>query len=242
VAVVRQPRVAIIATGDEVVAPGRPLETGQLYASNLVTLQAWCVHYGMDASVRVVEDRHEQIREALTEALEAHDAILTSGGAWKGERDLVAKLLDEAGWEKFYHRIRLGPGKAVGFGLWQGKPVFILPGGPPSNHTAFLQLALPGLHRLAGWQQPGLPVREAQLAETVKGQREWTQFVEGRFEPGAEGLQFRPVKQKSRLQSMADCEGYLQIPEGVASLEAGRTVPVQVVPYVRLVVSAPTQL
>ncbi|MFW6070372.1 MAG: gephyrin-like molybdotransferase Glp [bacterium] len=241
--VIRRPRVGIIATGDEVVAPGRDLEAGQLYASNLVTLQAWCTHEGMPTTVRVAPDEREAIRQALVETLETHDAIVTSGGAWKGDRDLVAALLDELGWRKVYHRIRLGPGKAVGFGLWQGKPVFILPGGPPSNQTAFLQLALPGLHRLAGRSQLGLPLHEARLAKTVRGQRDWTQFVEGRFEQGAQGLCFRPEKQKSRLQSMADCEGFLKIPEGVAQLDAGSRVAVQVVPHLPLLLSpspAPT--
>jgi molybdopterin molybdotransferase len=136
------------------------------------------------------------------------------------------------GWRKVYHRVRMGPGKAVGFGLWQGKPVFILPGGPPSNQMAFLQLALPGLHRLAGYSQLGLPTRKVNLASTVTGQRDWTQFMEGRFEKVQSRIQFRPQKQKSRLQSMADCEGCLKIPEGISSLEAGQEVPIQVLPFV----------
>ncbi|HSM58464.1 MAG TPA: molybdopterin-guanine dinucleotide biosynthesis protein B [Candidatus Sulfomarinibacteraceae bacterium] len=138
----------------------------------------------MPTTVRVAPDERQATRQALVEALQTHDAIVTSGGAWKGDRDLVAALLDELRWQKFYHRIRLGPGKALGFGLWQGKPVFILPGGPPSNQTAFLQLALPGLHRLAGRSQLGLPLRQARLAKATSGQRGWTQFVEGRSGTG----------------------------------------------------------
>jgi len=233
-AVVKRPRVAIIATGTEVVAPGHPLVAGKVFASNLVTLSAWCRHYGLTTSTTVVADDHRVIEDALLEALEDHDALITSGGAWTGERDLVAGLLDRLGWQKIYHRVRMGPGKAVGFGLWRGKPVFILPGGPPSNQMAFLQLALPGLHRLAGFSRPGLPTRSARLAATVTGQRDWTQFIEGRFEVAQDGIQFRPQKQASRLQSMADCEGYLMIPEGISSLAAGREVPVQTLPFVDL--------
>jgi molybdopterin molybdotransferase len=233
-AVVKQPRVAIIATGTEVVAPGHLLAPGKVFASNLVTLSAWCRHYGLAASTTVVADDRQAIEAALLEALEEHDSLITSGGAWTGERDLVARLLDSMGWRKVFHRVRMGPGKAVGFGRWRGKPVFILPGGPPSNQMAFLQLALPGLHRLAGFTQPGLPTRTAKLASTVTGQRDWTQFIEGRFERAQDGLQFRPQKQISRLQSMADCEGYLMIPEGISSLEAGQEVPVQTLPFVDL--------
>jgi molybdopterin molybdotransferase len=228
--VVRNPRVAIIATGDEVVAPGKPLPEGKLFASNLVTLQAWCHFYGIIASTHVAADRREAIRDALLEAIVTADTILTSGGAWKGERDLVVSLLDELGWHKVYHRVRLGPGKAVGFGLWRGKPVFTLPGGPPSNQMAFLQLALPGLHLLGGRSQIGLPTRHIRLATTVTGQRDWTQFIPGRLRQDTDGLAFEPLRWQSRLQEMAACQGYLQIPEGVGIFQEDTMVTIQVLP------------
>ena len=158
--------------------------------------------------------------------------MLTSGGAWTSERDLVAGILDELGWRKIYHRVRLGPGKGAGFGLWQGKPVFILPGGPASNQMAFLQLALPGLHRLMGHPHPGLPVRPARLTAAVSGQRGWAEFVEGRFEWDGATLCISPGKGRSRLRSMAGCEGYVKIPEETETLAAGTVVPVQVLPDV----------
>ncbi len=141
VPVFRQPRVAVIATGDEVVAPGQELGKGKVFASNLVTVASWCSLQGFSTDVWVVKDEAEAIKDRLIEAVSSADAVLTSGGAWRGDHDLVAKLLDELGWNKIYHRVKMGPGKAVGFGLWQGKPVFCLPGGPPSNQMAFVQLA-----------------------------------------------------------------------------------------------------
>ncbi|MCL4303717.1 MAG: molybdopterin molybdotransferase MoeA [Anaerolineae bacterium] len=233
-AVVRQPRVAIIATGDEVIAPGQVLEEGKVFASNLVTLAAWCSLYGFSTAVSVIKDEAEAIREHLLEAVTTHDAILTSGGAWRGDRDLVVKVLDQLGWQKIYHRVKIGPGKAVGFGIGQGKPLFCLPGGPPSNQMAFIQLGLPGLQKLAGYRQVGLPQVWATLAQSVSGQEDWTQFLEGRFEDTAEGLRFRPVKQLSRLQTMATTEGLLAIPEGTAQLPAGARVQIQLLPGFQL--------
>jgi len=93
VPVVRQPRVAIIATGDEVTAPGEVLGKGKVFASNLVTLAAWCSLHGFSSDVWVVKDEAEAIRAHLLEAVSAHDAILTSGGAWRGDHDLVVRLL-----------------------------------------------------------------------------------------------------------------------------------------------------
>jgi molybdopterin molybdotransferase len=228
VPVIRRPRVAILATGDEVVAPGNPLAEGKLYASNLVTLAAWCTQYGMEVTTAVVQDCEDQIRAELLACLENHDAILTSGGAWTGDRDLVVRILDELGWQKAYHRVRIGPGKAVGFGLWQGKLVFCLPGGPPSNHMAFLQLALPGLHRLEGRARPGLPVAAARLGEPIRGQMDWTQFVHGRLEMNGAGPVFYPMRMKSRLQEMAQMEALVRVPEGTEWLPAGIMIPVQV--------------
>ena len=129
VTVTPNPRVAVIATGDEVVAPGKPLPDGKLYASNMTTLAAWCRRYDMETRLQIVQDDHDAIYNILDSMARETDAIVTSGGAWTGDRDLVAKVLEELGWRQIFHRIRIGPGKAVGFGLLGDKPVFILPGG-----------------------------------------------------------------------------------------------------------------
>ena len=231
VPVIRLPNVAIIATGTEVIAPGEKLEEGKLFASNLVTLSAWCTLYGMQTRVGVVEDQADAIKDRLLRMVAASDAVLTSGGAWTGEHDLVIRLLDELGWRRVYHKVKMGPGKAIGFGLWRGKPIFSLPGGPPSNQMAFIQFALPGLLKLAGHSQPGLAEATAKLAQNVEGQKDWTQFIEGRFQKTASEILFHPYKMASRLQSMADAEGILAIPEGTASIPKGALVRVQVLPW-----------
>jgi molybdopterin molybdotransferase len=228
VPVIRQPRVAILATGDEVLAPGQPLVPGKLYASNLFTLAAWCLHYGFVVETFVLQDDATWILQVLTTCLEQFDAVLTSGGAWKGEHDLVVQILDAIGWQKIYHRVRMGPGKAVGFGLFQTKPVFCLPGGPPSNHMAFIQLGLPGLQKLAGEPKPGLPQVPAVMAETVSGQLGWTQFIHGRLIRDNQRLLFRPLKYQSRLQEMAHTEAIAKIPEGLEELSTDSTVMVQI--------------
>jgi molybdopterin molybdotransferase len=229
VPVVRLPRVAILATGDEVLAPGQPAVQGKLFASNLFTLSAWCRRFGFEVDLLVLKDEKECIRRALEACLKVYDGVLTSGGAWKGERDLVVHILDELGWEKIYHRVRLGPGKAVGFGVWREKPVFCLPGGPPSNHMAFLQLGLPGLHKLAGFPEPGLRTAPAVMAETISGQVDWTQFVHGKLGKDDGRLVFQPVRCRSRLQEMAQMEAIAKIPEGETELRAGQVVLVQMV-------------
>lgn len=226
--VIRNPKVAIIATGDEVVAPGKPLPEGKLFASNLMTLNAWCFRYGFDTMTDIVKDNADMIKKKLRFCNETCDAILTSGGAWTGDRDFVVSILEELGWKQIFHRIRIGPGKAVGFGILNSKPVFVLPGGPPSNLLGFLQIALPGLLKLAGHQKPELPKMSVILEQDIDGRHiNWTQFIFGRFIAKQEQTFFRPLKMVSRLQSMARAEGIIAIPEGEVHIPAGTELSAQ---------------
>lgn len=228
VRVYRKPRVTIIATGDEIVAPGNPVGKGKVAASNIVTIGGWCTYFTMESRLRTVTDSYEAIAQALEEHVVDSDCVITSGGAWRSERDLVIRVLDDLGWKNMFYRVRIGPGKAVGFGLLQGKPVFCLPGGPPSNQMAFLQLALPGLRCLGGHKPEVLPVVPAILEEDVSGQVDWTQFKMGMIKRGAIGLQFEPRPLPSRLQMLSTSEGIVTIPEGVELIPAGSRVDVQV--------------
>ena len=226
--VYRRPSVAIVATGDEVVAAGRPLPEGKLYASNLTTLNAWCRRYGMETGLQIVRDEKEILQAGIETAIASSDALLTSGGAWTGDRDLVAGILEELGWKKYFHRVRMGPGKAVGFGMLRGKPVFILPGGPPSNLLAFLQIALPGLLRLSGYADPHLPRMTATLDRDIAVRtKDWTQFVFGNLQAEDGPMRFSPLELTSRLQSMARAKAIACIPEGVDTLPKGAVVQVQ---------------
>jgi len=228
VPVCERPSVAIVATGDEVVLPGKPLPEGKLYASNLATLDAWCKRYNMVSRMAAVPDRADAIESALDRALAESDAVITSGGAWTGDRDMVAGILRRMGWREVFHRIRIGPGKAVGFGLAGRKPVFLLPGGPPSNLTAFLQIALPGLLKLSGRTEVGLPTVVVRMAEEVHGRSvDWTQYLFGRIERRESELLFHPLRSSSRLRSMAEAEAVAAIPEGEKWIAKGALVRAQ---------------
>lgn len=225
--VVARPRVAVLGTGDEVVAPGRPLPQGKLYASNIVETMAWLRAFGLtEVTSCIVPDRAEKITSAIQEMLGRADAFVTSGGAWKSERDLMLRVLEGLGWQGLFHRVRLGPGKAAGFGLLEGRPFFILPGGPPSHEAAFLLLALPGLLAMAGRRGPVFPQVSARLAEPVTGRTGWTQCVHVQLFQKNGVRMARPLKSASRLLSMARKDGLILLPEGVAELKAGQEAKV----------------
>jgi len=229
IAVIPKPRVYLIATGTEVVAPGQTIAEGQVYSSNVMTIAAWCHRLGMPAEIDFAEDDAGMIAARLEAAIAKADAVVTSGGAWTSRKDLLSPVLERMGWRKCYHRIRMGPGKAVGMGILAGKPVFILPGGPPSNLMAFLQLALPGLHRLAGHEALPLPERKVRTKGELRGRMaDWTQFVYGQLERDAACEVFVAHRRLSRLRSMAQADAIAIIPEGREVLPAGSEVTVQV--------------
>lgn len=229
ISVVQNPLVSIVATGDEVVAPGAPLPEGKLYASNISTLGAWCHRYAFRPQLRLVKDNPDALLETFKKQIEESDAMITSGGAWTSDRDLVAQTLARLGWQQVFHRIRIGPGKAVGFGLLDKKPIFILPGGPPSNLIGFLQIALPGLLKLAGHRHHHLPTMTVRLGATLDGgHSNWTQFIFGTLKQGSEKPEFHHIDNASRLRSMAEAEAIVTIPEGKTVLTAGTDTTAQI--------------
>lgn len=228
-----RPSVAVVATGDEVVAPGQPLAPGQLYASNLVTMRAWMSTFGVTSEAALAPDDPERLSQVIGDQLERCQVVMTSGGAWKSARDYSAEVLSELGFELLYHRVRLAPGKAVAFGVrGDGRLAFCLPGGPPSNEMALLQLALPALLACAGRRGPLFPTRVAELDGQVRKQRSdprWTNFFQAELEERDGGLRARPLR-GSRLTCQARAEGLIKLPEGVLAQGPGETVEVQVLP------------
>ena len=225
-----RPTIAIVGVGDEVVAPGEYLSAGQLYASNLVTMEAWLASFGIACVASVVKDNEAAIRQELLKLLHNFDVILTSGGAWGSERDLVIGSLDRLGWRELFHHVRMGPGIGIAFGLWEVIPVFCLPGGPASNEMAFLQLALPGILHMAGDSSHPLKTVSATLMEDVKGRHPaWTEFKDAVLTRDVSGRHnVRLYKNRSRLQAIASANGLICIPEGADSLHSGEVVRVQI--------------
>lgn len=224
-----RPCAAIVSIGDEVVAPGEALHAGQLYASNLVTMEAWLASFGIPCVTSVVPDDVNAIQRAVRAHLPGVNAILTSGGAWGGERDLVVGALDGLGWQKQFHYVRMGPGKGIAFGALEGVPVFCLPGGPLSNQMAFLQIALPALLRMEGDARPPLQIVRARLTEDVKSRhRAWTEFRDAVVTLDEGGRYVVALyRSRSRIEAIAKAVGLICIPEGMEELRRGAVVSVQ---------------
>jgi len=228
VRVASRPRVAVIATGDEVLAPGQPLTPGKVYASNMVETICWLKSFDFpDLIFRILPDREEEIAAAIQAMLPGVDAFITSGGAWQSERDLIIQVLEGLGWHEVFHRVRLGPGKAVGFGRLEERPFFILPGGPPSHEIAFLLLALPGLLAMIGWREPVFPAFKVRLEGSIRGQADWTQVIYAQLTLREGSWRVSPFKFPSRLFTMARKEAVIILHEGVSEAQPGDEVEVR---------------
>lgn len=219
-----RPKIGLLATGSEILLPGKAFESGKLYASNVALQQAWLCNSGFDVQVRVSGDTEKQMADEIRELISQVDVLITSGGAWKGDRDLVVRVLEFLGCDMIFHRVRMGPGKAAGMGILDGKPVFCLPGGPASNEIAFLFLACPAVRKMAGLGFSPYLSLYGKLEKTVRGQKDWTQFVQCNIEKKGHKILLHPKKLKSRMAAMAKTPAVIIIAEGEEEIAKGSQV------------------
>jgi molybdopterin molybdotransferase len=172
--VIRRPVIAIIATGDELIAPGKPLPGGKAYNSNASALAAVIAqHGGIPKVLGIARDNPNSLQKKILQGLTA-DAILTSGGASKGDYDLVRMVLQKIG-KIIFASIGMGPGKATAFGLvyrrMNGKqsapvPLFALAGPPTGCLINFETLVRPALRKMQGHAILHHPEVEAQALDS----------------------------------------------------------------------------
>ena len=142
--------VAVLSTGDEIVAPGQADAPEQIADANRPMLLALAQCWGHETlDLGIAPDAADAVRAALDHGAARADAILTSGGASAGDEDHLSRLLGAEGRRETW-RIAMKPGRPLALGLWQGKPVFALPGNPVAAFTCALIFARPALARLAG--------------------------------------------------------------------------------------------
>ena len=167
VACARTPRVVVLATGDELVAPGGPLGPGQLHNSNAATLAALATQAGARVlRTGVVADTEEATRAAIAAALDEADVLVLSGGVSVGPHDHVKPALEALGVDEVFWRVALRPGRPTWFGTRDDTLVFGLPGNPVSAMVTFMLFARPALGAMQG--APHEPERiVAHLAEAI---------------------------------------------------------------------------
>ena len=222
VRVYARPRVAILSTGDEIVAPGGRLGPAQIFDSNTTALAAAVRRHGGEP---VVAPRVGDDRAALTRAFDAclhEDLVLFSGGTSVGERDFLLEIIESAG-AVVFEGLKLKPGRPTVFAMARGRPVFGMPGNPVSCLTNAYLLVAPMLRRMARLPPATERTVLARLTEPVNSPAGRHQIYPVRLE----GSGAVPVfKGSGEITSLAHADGYVEIPEDVSTLDAGTVVAV----------------
>ncbi|PWC34769.1 molybdopterin biosynthesis protein MoeA [Azospirillum sp. TSO35-2] len=230
VAVVRRPRVAILSTGDEIVAPGQPLRTGAVYDSNGAILAAAVAELGGEpVPLGIAPDEDAALERLVAQGLTC-DALLLSGGTSKGAGDrshrIVAQLSDPG---IVVHGVALKPGKPLCLAVTAGKPVVILPGFPTSAMFTFHSFVAPVIRALAGLPPATAAEVPATLPVRLGSERGRTEYVMVSLVRGAgDDLAAYPLSKGSgAVTAFSHADGFLAIDAQAEAVDAGTAVSVQ---------------
>lgn len=226
VRVYRRPRVAMVATGDEVVGVGESPRADQVRNSNSYSVAAQVKRAGGEPWILpVAPDEYARTRELIEQALEA-DLVLLSGGVSAGKYDLVEQVLGDLGAEFYFTRVRIQPGQPLVFGRVKGKFFFGLPGNPASTMVTFEVFGRAALELLSGEQEVRLPLLEAKLAAPFAQKAGLTRFLPAVL--SADGATLEPVKWKGSgdVPSLARANCYLVSDPERERYEAGERIRV----------------
>jgi len=224
--VYQRPRVAIIATGDEIVEPGEQPAPHQIRNSNAASLAVQvCRAGGIPNILPIARDNYESTRTQIQKGLEA-DLLLLSGGVSAGKYDLVEKVLAEFGAEFFFDRVKIQPGQPLVFGKAQGKYFFGLPGNPASTMITFETIARAALERAQGLREPALPLMRARLTCPFHQKTGITRFLPAQL--SLDGATIQPLVSQGSgdVAALARCNAFLVTDPNRADWMAGDDIQV----------------
>jgi molybdopterin molybdotransferase len=209
VEVAGRPRVAILATGDEIVELNERPAPHQIRNSNSHMLAALVNASGGRATVLpIARDTRDDLRPLLEQGLE-YDMLIVTGGVSAGKYDLVKPALREFGIEFHFERVRVQPGQPTAFGTLRDKPVFGLPGNPGSSLITYQLFARAALEVLEGQAEPILPLLWAKFEAPFRHKPGLTRFLPARLSEDGEHLRHIPWQGSSDVPALAKANVFL---------------------------------
>ncbi|NQU58644.1 MAG: molybdopterin molybdotransferase MoeA [Rhodospirillales bacterium] len=206
----RKPRVAILATGNEVAMPGADLGPSQIISSNSFALHSYVIAMGGEPTMLgIAGDSEGELREAFKGAMD-FDVLVTIGGVSVGDYDLVGKVLKEVGLKQIFHKIAMRPGKPLLFGKIGELTVFGMPGNPVSTGVCSMLFLKKALSIMLGMIDTEAPLQKAILGQDLAANDLRQDYIRARLQTDAEGalLAMPFSKQDSAMQARfaeADC-------------------------------------
>ena len=235
--VVRRPRVAVLATGDEVQTPGEALEPGRLFDSNSYGTAAALRRWGAEpVLLGIARDNMDDLRAKIRQGLEA-DLLITTAGVSAGAFDMVKDALAELGSIDFW-AVRMRPARPIAFGLLRAPdgrevPHLGLPGNPVSALVALVELGRPALAKMMGREPAPLPTVRAVLDDDLLNTDERRVYARVTLDRREDGLHARLTGRQGSnlLTSMGLAQGLAICPEDMPLRQAGERAPVQLLDW-----------
>jgi molybdopterin molybdotransferase len=225
VPVFRKPRVAVLATGDEIVEPDLQPSDFQIRNSNVYSLAAQVARAGGEATLLpVAKDEYEATRSAIERGLD-WDLLLMSGGVSAGKYDLVETVLADLGAEFFFDRVLIQPGQPLVFGRARGKFFFGLPGNPGSTMVTFELFGRAALELLGGESESLLPITQAPLEADFRHKPGLTRFLPASLSRDGV-LTLIPSQGSSDVPALARSNAFLVADAGREQWKAGELIQV----------------
>ena len=228
VTVHRPLRIGVLSTGDEICPVGHPASDAQIYDANRPMLLSLATRWGYrPVDLGHVPDDRDALCARLDRGAAETDVILTSGGASAGDEDHVSALLTETGTVELW-RIAIKPGRPLALGLWQGTPVFGLPGNPVAAFVCTAIFAEPAFRLLAGghWRTPqGFMVPAAFAKSKKPGRRE---YLRARLSQDGHAEVFKS-EGSGRISGLAWADGLVELEDGARTVAPGD--PVRYIPF-----------
>ena len=226
VRVFAKPRVAILATGDEIVAITETPRDFQIRNSNSHSIAAQVARAGGEPVIlTVAKDTLESTRKMIGQGLQS-DLLLLTGGVSAGKYDLVETVLAEFGAEFFFDRVRIQPGQPLVFGSARGTFFFGLPGNPGSSMLTFELFARAALEILGGQAESRLVIAEAKLAKDFRHKPGLTRFLPAHLGEDGRTVTHIPWQGSSDIPAIARANAFLIVRPGQEHYHAGDAIQV----------------
>ena len=231
VVVYRRPKVAVLSSGGEVVAPGEPLPPGKIYDINAHTICAAVREAGGEPiNLGIVPDKKDKLTKALKNALGSADAVITSGGVSVGPKDFTPQVVDSLGKPGvIISGVAVKPGKPMTIAVVDGKPVFSLPGNPTSSLFMFNVFVHPVIVKLAGRPEEELPKLKAVAAKKMfpaRGRRTFIMVNLAYDKNGTLLVSPVPTGLSGAITTLAKADGFVEISEKQQFVDAGTEIDV----------------
>jgi molybdopterin molybdotransferase len=221
VKVAKSAKVAVIATGDELVDVNEIPKPHQIRKSNVHSLVTALQEGKFKAEAFHFADDKDALRAGLREVLKFFDVVVLSGGVSKGKLDYVPEILTELGVEKEFHFVKQRPGKPFWFGRYNSGVVFALPGNPVSTFVGLLRYVVPFLYRSAGVEPK---VVKAMLTEDFTFKPDLTYYLQVQLSYGDDGRLLAtpaPGQGSGDLANLLEADGFIELPQGKIEYKAG---------------------